>query len=344
MDRRVALELIKTRKAVRKKLQSLKSDISQSEINLGKMYSPIIQPLTKLVSSIVKQEPYQPKLEIEATTAKKNSTSAKISTATNISTSSVSQKNLQLQKSPNRPGKSVLPIPETVYQTSDDDDAVEDSTLQDDEISDIYLEETRNEIANILNSDTFAIYLDQFDYPLPRTYVEDMIRDTNDEFDFQTGINLDLATDKFSIGDSVVDFEGPNFIIKGVKYLGTPGLYELLFKKEPIGYTEKDKTEYVDILKRTNTLHRNYNPKEQLQGTRAKKYISIIKPFLSKRSGKGMVLEVNSKPIEYKHFDDYNEIVDRLKILVASQVAGHTGHNNEIISILEELREAKIIQ
>lgn len=338
MDRRAAIELIKTRKAVRKKLQSLKSDISKSEINLGKVYSPIIQPLTKLVSSIIKQEPYRPKLEFEAATPNQSFTKPTISP--------VSRKNLQLlHKSPNRTRQSILPAVETVYQTSDDDDDADaNATLQDYEMSDISVEEARNEISNILNSETFSIYLDQYDSPLPRTYVEDMIRDTNDEFDFQMGINLDLATDKFSIGDSVVDFDGPNFIIKGVKYLGTPGLYELLFKKDPLGYTEKDKAEYVDILRRTNTLRRNYNPKEQLQGTRAKKYISIIKPFLSKRTGKGMVLEVNNKPIEYKHFDDYNEIVERLKILVASQAAGHTGHNNEIVSILEELREAKIIR
>jgi hypothetical protein len=44
------------------------------------------------------------------------------------------------------------------------------------------------------------------------------------------------------------------------------------------------------------------------------------------------------------YWDDPNELVDRLRLLVSSTSAGHTGHNNEIISILEELREARIIQ
>lgn len=44
------------------------------------------------------------------------------------------------------------------------------------------------------------------------------------------------------------------------------------------------------------------------------------------------------------YWDDPNELVDRLRLLIASQSAGHTGHNNEIISIIEELREANIIE
>lgn len=38
-----------------------------------------------------------------------------------------------------------------------------------------------------------------------------------------------------------------------------------------------------------------------------------------------------------------NELVTRLNLLVSSQNAGNTGVNNEIISILEELRERKLI-
>lgn len=48
--------------------------------------------------------------------------------------------------------------------------------------------------------------------------------------------------------------------------------------------------------------------------------------------------------INYTYWDDPNELVDRLRILIASKSAGHTGHQNEMISIIEELREAKIIK
>lgn len=44
------------------------------------------------------------------------------------------------------------------------------------------------------------------------------------------------------------------------------------------------------------------------------------------------------------YWDDPNELIERLRLLTSSTSAGHTGHNNEIISIIEELREANIIK
>ncbi|KAG5314515.1 YMD3 protein, partial [Pseudoatta argentina] len=44
--------------------------------------------------------------------------------------------------------------------------------------------------------------------------------------------------------------------------------------------------------------------------------------------------------INYIYWDDPNEIVDRLRLLEPSRQVGHKGHDNEILSIIEELREA----
>lgn len=44
------------------------------------------------------------------------------------------------------------------------------------------------------------------------------------------------------------------------------------------------------------------------------------------------------------YWDDPNELIDRLKILVASREAGNSNHDNEILAIIEELREAGIIK
>lgn len=46
---------------------------------------------------------------------------------------------------------------------------------------------------------------------------------------------------------------------------------------------------------------------------------------------------------DYIYWDNPNELVDRLKLLIASQSAGNTNHTNEINSIIEELKEAGII-
>jgi len=44
----------------------------------------------------------------------------------------------------------------------------------------------------------------------------------------------------------------------------------------------------------------------------------------------------------YVNWDDPYELVDRLQVLAASYQAGNTSHTNEIMSILEELREADL--
>ena len=51
----------------------------------------------------------------------------------------------------------------------------------------------------------------------------------------------------------------------------------------------------------------------------------------------------NNKKIEYVYYNDPNEIVSRLKLLVASQAAGNTSHSNEIVLIIEELKEKGLI-
>lgn len=43
-------------------------------------------------------------------------------------------------------------------------------------------------------------------------------------------------------------------IFKSVQYKGTSGLYELLFKNNPIEYNEQDEEKYLDISKSTNAL------------------------------------------------------------------------------------------
>lgn len=50
-----------------------------------------------------------------------------------------------------------------------------------------------------------------------------------------------------------------------------------------------------------------------------------------------------SENIVYEYYDDPNELVDRLMLLVSSKGAGNTNHDQEINSIVEELRERNVI-
>ena len=49
-----------------------------------------------------------------------------------------------------------------------------------------------------------------------------------------------------------------------------------------------------------------------------------------------MIAGQDSRP-EYIHWDDPNELVNRLQLLLGSQAAGNPSHNNEIMSIIKRI-------
>nr|CAH7716797.1 unnamed protein product [Callosobruchus chinensis] len=115
-------------------------------------------------------------------------------------------------------------------------------------------------------------------------------------------------------------------------------------------FNEEDVDNYRRIVYKTNAHRRHYRPTGQIAVSRLEKYKKIIAPIASNvsnnNSGGSMMtmMEVTNNKKDYIYWDDPNELVDRLRLLVASQDAGHTGHVNEINSLIEELREAKIIE
>jgi len=62
-------------------------------------------------------------------------------------------------------------------------------------------------------------------------------------------------------------------------------------------------------------------------------------------SGKGLprAITLTDNAIDYVQWDDPNELVDRLRLRETSRQADHNAHDNEMLSIIEELREAGII-
>lgn len=59
---------------------------------------------------------------------------------------------------------------------------------------------------------------------------------------------------------------------------------------------------------------------------------------------KSLLMKKYTPNTDFKYWDDPNELVDRLRLLIGSQNAGNNSHNNEIIAIIEELQEANIIE
>ena len=89
----------------------------------------------------------------------------------------------------------------------------------------------------------------------------------------------------------------------------------------------------------------------QVMGSKEYKYKNIIVPLVSskkietgnKRVDLSRTVTLNNNKIDYIHWDDPNKIVDCLQLLEISRQAWHNGHDNEILSIIEELRKAGLI-
>lgn len=331
MNEQVAHELIAVRKAVKRKYQSLKSDIIQAELDLEKQWKPIVQPLKELVS-VAKPATAVETFRQPSSTLFEKDIRQKIS-STPIGSPDV----LQLETISESEG---TPLPETGRSKSPDG-------------SGIYQKQDSGgkEMEQMSESHILGSYLDAFTKPV-RKYVEGLIFDKKNEFDTERGINLDLYENNFTMGNKTVEFRGNMFVIfdengsEIMQYTTTPGLLELLFKNLPNEdvIDEADKKMYQSVLDFTSAHKRYYDPAEQVKGSRGIKYKNIIQPFKTKgKSGKGL-LTVNNKRLEFVPWKDPNTLVQRLQVLIASQRAGHTGHDNEIVSIIDALRKAKIIK
>jgi hypothetical protein len=182
--------------------------------------------------------------------------------------------------------------------------------------------------------------------------IEKMLRNfDNNKSNLDTiyGVRLDPIKNKFMIGNSEVKFYDYNFIINKKNYKATNDLLSLLFLKETSDkYSDEDLKNYKEILLSTSAHKINYDPNNRINGNRGKKYRNIISKLINdeKVGGGGGInlMKLPKSKIDYVYWDDVNELVNRLKLLIASQVAGNNSHTNEIISIISELKESKIIE
>ncbi|EZA62151.1 hypothetical protein X777_03758 [Ooceraea biroi] len=161
-----------------------------------------------------------------------------------------------------------------------------------------------------------------------------------------------LGQDEMMFGNKRFDVDTrDNIFVDGVRYIGIPGFYELIFMKRSnkAMYTANDMQTYKSMLLTTNTHRRKHIAHGQVKSNKGYKYNRVIAPLLpivpKKRSGRGLPCDVtlNDNVIDYVHWNDPNELVDRLRLLEASRQAGNNIHDNEILSIIEELRGAGLI-
>lgn len=162
---------------------------------------------------------------------------------------------------------------------------------------------------------------------------------------------------KLMLGSARFFMDDHYFKIAGRNYECTDGLKQLLFEKSPdlSQITSEDLKSYKSMLMETNAHRRDFDSKKPIKTNKGQKYLKIIKPLFRLRKetystdgsvskGDGLTLMKKfKKDVDFVYWDDPNELVERLKLLLASRDAGNTGVGNEIISIIEELRESGVL-
>ena len=142
----------------------------------------------------------------------------------------------------------------------------------------------------------------------------------------------------YKFGDSSFSHSGTFFKIKGEQHKVTPGLTELLFKKNP--QREKITSDDIDtcrnLVVKTNAHKKNYKAHKSPRIDRSDKYKTYLADLVT---GGGFKIAKKNNYTEYVYWDNPNELVERLKLLDAEKAAGNNNHDNEIQNILEELKE-----
>ena len=104
------------------------------------------------------------------------------------------------------------------------------------------------------------------------------------------------------IGDSPVSIDPDgNITIKGRVFRGTEGLWEMLMSKnvntQLVG--KEDLKKYKKILILTNAHLTRYQPGDNFNITRGKKFRDIIAPLFAKPKGGGVESPLRRKWVEY---------------------------------------------
>lgn len=212
-----------------------------------------------------------------------------------------------------------------------------------------------SDVTNVVSTDegleSASQYVkDQFSHELTKEYMLKLMKDVGGKervIDHTYGPRFE--GDVLMVGGKPLRFhDDGSIIIADTTYKPTPGLYDLLFKRLPNDeiYNNEDLKAYKDILVKTNAHKKNYKFRGNINRDPSLKYRQVISKLFPKLlySGKGLFLAKDTSQSDFTYWDDPNEIVDRLRLLLVSTETGNRSHKNEIINILEELREAGIIK
>ena len=199
--------------------------------------------------------------------------------------------------------------------------------------------------------------------PIARKYIQSNLGRTT------TRAGIYSEDDNLKIGYKPVKIENDDIIINDERFIGTPGLWELITSNnipEKEKYKAEDLANYITIM---NITKATYDKNNKRVGGKNIKMNNLIKPLviaLEEGGGDKLIKEINKhfgfEEDEYEEYEeeytlsptkgtglkilpsDPNALIDRFDLLFSSKKARHTGVRNEIVSILDELKRQGIIK
>ena len=139
--------------------------------------------------------------------------------------------------------------------------------------------------------------------------------------------------------DITID-ENQNIHLDDTVYKGTPGLWKLILDNNPTDYTPEDWNNYKEIVVRTNLINNPSGVHSRSRPHLTKKY-KLIKRALEEAESEADS-EVKGEGIQFLP-SDIKSLFDKLKLLTAEYKAGNKATRNEIVAILDQLREQQEI-
>ncbi|CAB0040503.1 unnamed protein product [Trichogramma brassicae] len=311
-EQRILHELVKSREAIRRKALMLKRGRDETEKTVTETFKPFIKPLNKLVTlSEENSQPVNKKKKLLQQTVK-------------------SEQNLKVEDSEN-------------VRTLKLENIKEESSIP---------EENTDHVAEY--EEGAAAWTPEVEDKMINDYLS-LVKMQSNELDKLYGVRKE--NDQYHLGKSPINIDGDNAYIGDESYIKSKGLLELLFKKnpDPKHITNTDMKTYKEILDSTNVHRKGFAYDGDLRKCNSKKFENIIEPIFKTGSGllprykvvkrgygllpRYKVAKSRDSLKDFVYWNDPNELVDRLRLLVAERSAGNNAHDNEITSIIEELRE-----
>lgn len=177
---------------------------------------------------------------------------------------------------------------------------------------------------------------------LTRSYILKMLHSVPKGRNYHVyGARLDSGG--LMIGDTPLEVDDDdNLMIKGKTYPASQGIFELIFKPIPVKYSSRDLKNFKEILKLTNAHRKQYSSNSPIHRNSSKKYknviIKLFPPKSSNTTGRGLAMK-KLYETNIIYYNNVNKLVERLRLLWESKQAGHTGLDNEIVALSDELRK-----